>query len=90
MLIFFIIYLVTEKEIFNGILKSKNRNANVLYFEREIENIDISGNPKLASRFIDLKDDKVDIDAKNLLDNLKYQKIDSMLSKNNIFKFNVC
>jgi len=84
---------VTEKEIFNGILRKSGINENnVLYFEREIEDIEeqIEKNPKLAGRFIDLKKDyQLDLAAKNLVQNLKKEKIPSCLAESNIFRFKV-
>jgi len=83
---------VTEKEIFNGLLKAKNRNNNVLYFEREIEGLEenVRGNPVLCGKFIDLTNDKnVDQSAKHLLDRLKKEKIKSCMSSCNTHKFKV-
>ena len=85
-------FKVTEKEIFNGIIKAKNPNNNVLYFEREIENIEekIGANPDLARRFIDLDaNNQVDKSAKYFLENLKKEKIRSKIADSNIFKFKV-
>ena len=83
---------VTEKEIFNGIIKSHNPINNVLYFEREIEDIEqhIDSNPELTRRFIDLdSNNQIDKSAKYLLENLKQNKIRSKISDSNIFKFKV-
>lgn len=83
---------MTEKEIFNGILRTTNNENNVLYFEREIEDIEtaIMSEPKLAGRFIDLDENKnLDIFAKNLIDNLKHHKIPENLPQSNHFKFKV-
>jgi NACHT domain- and WD repeat-containing protein len=83
---------VTEKEIFNGILNGKNLADNVLFFEREIIDIEqnIALNPILAGRFIDLdKYNKVDTNTKQLLNDLKYTKIPAKLPQSNIFKLKV-
>ena len=86
---------ITEKEIFNGILRASKENNvadNVLYFEREIEDIGsyVDTNPGLAGKFIDLDEDKkIDQSAKVLLDTLKHQKIGSKLPGSNTFKFKV-
>ncbi len=83
---------MTEKEIFNGILKAKNVKNNVLYFEREIEDIEsyVDSNPSLTAKFIDLDSDKkIDKLANNLLEVLKNDKIRSKLPESNIFKFKV-
>ena len=83
---------VTEKEIFNGILNAKNLANNVLFFEREIVDIEqnIQNNRSLAAKFIDL-DDKFNVDenAKHFLNDLKYNKIPSRLPSSNIFKLKV-
>ena len=80
---------MTEKEIFNGILNAKNLAHNVLFFEREIVDIEqnIQSNRSLASKFVDL-DGKYNVDenAKRFLNNLKYNKISSKLPQSNIFK----
>ncbi len=66
---------------------------NVLCFIREIEDIEqnIDSNKNLAKRFVELDDsnNKIDLSAKTLLDDLKYRKISSKLPESNIFKFNV-
>ncbi|RNA01612.1 NACHT and WD repeat domain-containing 2-like, partial [Brachionus plicatilis] len=83
---------VTEKEIFNGILKAKNVEKNVLYFEREIEDLDenIEKNVSIAKRFTELdKKNCADKEVRNLLDELKYKKIPSKLPESNMFKFKV-
>jgi hypothetical protein len=92
---FFLIIQVTEKEIFNGILsKGRNLSSNVLYFEREIEGIYdqnvINKNINLAKKFVDLdKNNRVDKEAKELLDALKYEKVTKVMPESNRFKFNV-
>ncbi len=89
------ILVVTEKEVFNGILnKGRNLPSNVLYFEREIEGIYdqnvINKNVSLAKKFVDLdKNNRVDKEAKELLDELKNKKIPHVLPASNTFKFNV-
>ena len=64
----------------------------MIYFEREIENIEekIEANPDLARRFIDLDSkNQVDKSAKYFLENLKKEKIRSKIADSNIFKFKV-
>ncbi len=83
---------VTEKEIFNGILKSKNRNNNTLYFEREIEGLEeeVDFNPVLCGKFIDLTaGKKIDLAAKHLLHQLKNEKIEPCMNSENVHKFKV-
>jgi hypothetical protein len=65
---------------------------NVLCFIREIDDIEenISSNIKLAKRFIEIDDNgNIDESPKSFLNDLKYNKIPSILGKENIFKFNV-
>lgn len=82
---------MTEKEVFNGILRAPDVNKNVLYFEREIQGLEesIHCNPHLAGKFIDLNNDKtLDKSAKALLEKLK-EKIPPKLHSANRFKFTV-
>ncbi len=84
---------MTEKEIFNGILsKGRNLPNSVLYFQREIENIENEVGQtehNLLKKFIDLDNRRrVDRQAKPLLDKLK-EKIVDKLPESNVFKFNV-
>ena len=89
---------VTEKEIFNGILNAKKSVPNnVLFFIREIENLEeecekFRENNSLAllKKFIDMdNDNRIDESARSLLNDLKYKKIPVKLPESNIFKFNV-
>lgn len=83
---------VTEKEIFNGILSAKNTKNNVLFFIREIDDIveNINTNLSVSKKFIDLdKNNQIDEDARDLLNELKYKKIPAVLPDTNIFRFNV-
>ena len=84
---------MTEKEIFNGVLRGKDLKNNVLFFEREIQDIEShvkTSQKSLISKFIELdKNSNVDLASKKLLDDLKYKKIPSKLPSSNIFKFKV-
>jgi hypothetical protein len=87
---------VTEKEIYNGILIAKNVQNNALFFIREIEDIESACEEadkkdlSLLKKFIDMDShDKVDQSTKNLLNNLKNNKIPNKLTGDNIFKFKV-
>jgi hypothetical protein len=83
---------VTEKEIYNGLIKAQNTKQNVLMFIREIVDIkdNIKSNAKLAGRFIDLDEGgNVDTDAENLLNSLKTDKIAKYLPESNMHKFKV-
>ena len=82
-------------EIFEGILKVKNPNKNALCFIRTIDDLECNLHDSAISRFIDTeitsnKQVIVDEDARNMLENLKNNKVTSKLNPStNIFKFNV-
>lgn len=83
---------VTEKEVIEGILKSTNIDDNVLVFIREINDIEtsevINSNKSLARRFIDLDNDgNIDLEAKELLDDLK-RRIREKVPEANMHIFN--
>ena len=63
-----------------------------MFFERIIEDIEenIKENPSLASKYIDLDENfNIDLESRNLLNDLKYKKIPAKLPTTNIFKFKV-
>lgn len=63
-----------------------------MFFERIIEDIEenIKENPSLASKYIDLDENfNIDLESRNLLNDLKYKKIPAKLPATNIFKFKV-
>lgn len=83
---------MTEKEIYKGIIDAKNIKNNVLYFQRDIEDIDdnLIQNLSQIKRYVELdKNNKIDSSVKSLLDDLKYKDIPSKLTESNIFRFNV-
>jgi hypothetical protein len=85
---------VTEKEIFNGILKGKDLKNNVLFFEREIEDIEQqlqkNADKSVLSKYIELdKSSNIEMSSKKLLEDLKYKKIPEKLPSSNIFNFKV-
>ena len=81
--------IVTEVEILNGIIKAENVEKNVLVFFREIENIENilidNKNKSLLSRFIDIKEEQIDQEAKELRENMR-KKIYESLPQSNIFE----
>lgn len=84
--------LVTEKEIYNGIIRAKNVENNALCFIREIDDIheNLNENVNLLKRYIDLNEkNEIDREANDLLEELKSNKISKSLCQENIFKFNV-
>ena len=74
-------------------MRGKDLKNNVLYFEREIEDIEKhvkTSNKSVISKFIELdRDSNVDKSSKRLLEDLKNNKIPSKLPASNIFKFKV-
>ncbi len=74
---------------------TKNADKSALCFIRDIENLEENMNDPSISRFIDTEttnngEKVVDKEAKNLLENLKNQKIPSKLNpESNIFNFKV-
>jgi hypothetical protein len=83
-------FLVTEKEIINGILSAKDVNERTLCFLREIVDIRDHLSDEKASKYIDMSSKtEVDEEAEKLLDRLKNSRIPSILKSENIFKYNV-
>ncbi|CAF0861282.1 unnamed protein product [Rotaria sordida] len=81
---------ITEKEIINGILSSKDANERTLCFLREIVDIHDHLSDEKASKFIDMSSETdIDQEAKKLLDRLKNIRIPSILKSQNIFKYKV-
>ncbi len=90
-----IIFSVTEKEIIEGVINAQDLESNVLFFEREIEDIEscvtsTDSDKKLIGRFIELDEhENVDQKYKKLLDDLKYEKVPKKLKNINTFKYKV-
>lgn len=88
---------VTEKEIFKGVLTAKNQENNVLFFQREIIDIEAkfeeaklnNKNLSLFKRFIDIDKNEIDQEVKSLVTELKNRKVPSVLASQNIFEFDV-
>lgn len=84
--------LVTEKEIINGILNSKDANERTLCFLREIVDIRDHLSDDKASKYIDMTSSSpptIDEEAEKLLDRLKNNRIPATLKASNIFKYKV-
>lgn len=82
--------LVTEKEVINGILSSKDANERTLCFLRDIVDIHDHVSDEKAAKYIDMiSPDVVDDDAENLLNRLKNVRIPGSLRSDNIFKYRV-
>ena len=85
-------FLVTEKEIFNGIINAKNVPNNVLLFIREIEDVkeykDVD--KSIAWRYIDVDDNnEIEESAQSLLNDLKNSKLSKKVPEANTFRFRV-
>ena len=73
-------------------MNAENIENNVLFFIREIDDIEqhFKDNIRLSQRFIDIdKNKSIDQTAKKFLHDLKCNKIPSKLPSSNIFKYNV-
>jgi len=93
-LLFFYLYInwfiVTEKEIINGILSAKDANERTLCFLREIVDIQNHLSDEKASKYIDISSKSIiDEDAEKLLNRLKTIRIPAVLKSENIFKYKV-
>lgn len=86
--------IVTEKEIVDGILSVPNANERTLCFLREIKDIHSYISDNKASKFIDLQytndgQRKIDEEAEQLLNRLKYTRIPNALNSSNIYSYKV-
>lgn len=77
-------YTVTEDEIQRGIIKAKDPTKHCYWFKRNIFDLKENVNDKVARNFIDKLGTDLDTEANNLLDELKEEKIPSVLNKANI------
>ena len=83
-------FLVTEKEIINGILSANDPNERTLCFLREIVDIRDHLSDEKAPKYIDmLSKTEVDEEAEKLLDRLKNSRIPKVLKSENIFTYKV-
>jgi len=85
-------FLVTEKEIINGILSAKDANERTLCFLREIVDIKHHLSDEKAPKYIDTLSSSssiIDQEAEKLLDRLKNIRIPAALKSENIFKYKV-
>ena len=63
--------IVTEEEIFHGVLEAKNTSSTCHWFRRIISDIEDNLEAKAARRFIDMSGGKLDREALGLLGNLR-------------------
>lgn len=71
MICYYFILIVTEEEIYNGILAAENTSTTCYWFRRNLEDLIDHTEDKLARRFMDVADGKADEEALNLLNTLK-------------------
>ena len=82
--------IVTENEIQHGVLDAENVENNVIYFERNLINYEKLGNKQVMSKFFDLDSSgNIDIEAEEMLNELKNVKIRNKLPPSNVFEFKV-
>ena len=64
--------LVTEEEIFHGVLNAKRPNKECFWFRRQIVDLAYHTDEKTCSRYMDIINKKVDEEAQSLLGELRY------------------
>lgn len=78
-------FLVTEREVINGILNVKNTKNHCLAYVRYINNINLQ-NLKKASLFVDIINRSLDTEASKLLANLRDERLPNKIETTNIQK----
>lgn len=79
-------FLVTEREVINGILNVKNTKNHCLAYVRYINNINLQ-NLKKAGLFIDILNRSLDTEACKLLANLRDERLPDKIESTNIQKY---
>lgn len=79
-------FVVTEREIQNGILRAKNTADHTLAYIRDIKQLNLNV-LRSAKLFIDVAGRSVDEEAQQLLDHLRDEKIPNALRDENIARF---
>lgn len=79
----FYIYLVTEREVINGILDVKNTKNHCLAYLRYINNINLQ-NLKKASLYLDILNRSLDTEAAKLLANLRDERVPNKIEASNL------
>ncbi|UYV69119.1 NWD2 [Cordylochernes scorpioides] len=79
---------VTEREVINGLLAVRNTKSHCIAYVRHINNINMT-NLKTASKFIDVINRNVDIEAQDLLSDLRDNRVVAKISPPNYIKFTV-
>lgn len=78
---------VTEREVINGVLKLKETRNTCLAYVRHISKINMT-NIKQVNKFVDLIDGgDIDIEASNLLSDLRDKRLVNKIHPDNIIKF---
>ncbi|XP_076319840.1 NACHT and WD repeat domain-containing protein 2 isoform X1 [Tachypleus tridentatus] len=79
---------VTEREVINGILNTRNTRSHCLAYVRQINNINMA-NLRVASQFIDISNRTVDAEAQKLLSNLRDERLPAKIEHPNYIKYTV-
>lgn len=82
----FVLILVTEREVINGILNVKNTKNHCLAYVRIINNINLQ-NLKKASLFLDIINRSLDSEASRLLANLRDERLTDKIEQSNYQKY---
>ena len=64
-------FSVTEEEIYNGLLKAENPANECFWFRRCILDLADNADDKNCSRYMDISNRKVDVEAQTLLGKLR-------------------
>lgn len=78
-------FIVTEREVINGILNVKNTKNHCLAYVRYINNINLQ-NLKKASNFLDIVNRSIDTEASRLLGNLRDERLVQKIETTNYQK----
>lgn len=81
-------FLVTEREVINGILNVKNTKNHCMAYVRYINNINLQ-NLKKASLFVDIINRSLDTEASKLLANLRDERLPNKIESTNMQKYNL-
>ena len=63
--------IVTEEEIWNGILNTKSPETECFWFKRTFTDLEEHKSDKMARRFMDIASGEIDEEAQNFLQKLK-------------------
>lgn len=78
-------FVVTEREVINGILNVRNTKNHCLAYVRYINNINLQ-NLKKASLFVDIINRSLDTESSKLLANLRDERLPNKIESTNMQK----